>query len=272
MPVIKLLNEMDARKCQFFRSVSQIPGWCGFDEIVLLRSLVLKHARKYPVLEIGSFHGKSTVVLAQALVDFGRDLKVFSVDPHLGQLSHQQKVSPSYEAFLTNLKTFGLKPKVVLIQKKSEDAVKDWYRKLSLIHIDGLHDFISVKNDLLNWYPFLAPGGVITCHDAFGPAHPDVTRAVLTLLTSTPVKKAGIVGSEVYICKGRPNFWQKAAVLKIILFLSLSLFIWENKVLPFIVKIILLNFILKPFYLERLSFITFLSRYFKLPILWLAAR
>lgn len=45
------------------------------------------------------------------------------------------------------------------------------------IHIDALHDYESVKNDLAAWWPKLKVGGLFTGHD-FISVWPDVVRAV----------------------------------------------------------------------------------------------
>jgi predicted O-methyltransferase YrrM len=52
---------------------------------------------------------------------------------------------------------------------------------LDAVYIDALHDYESVKSDILAWRPKLRAGGILAGHD-YGPHAPGVVRAVNELI------------------------------------------------------------------------------------------
>src|SRR5215203_4768580 len=63
------------------------------------------------IVEIGSFHGKSTVVLGLVAKAICPHVKVYAIDPHEGELSIDDptvNVAPTYEAFTQNITAAGL--------------------------------------------------------------------------------------------------------------------------------------------------------------------
>jgi cephalosporin hydroxylase len=49
----------------------------------------------------------------------------------------------------------------------SEEAAADWSRPISLLWIDGDHEYESVRQDLRLWEPYLLPGATVALHDTF---------------------------------------------------------------------------------------------------------
>ena len=52
-------------------------------------------------------------------------------------------------------------------------------RPIGVLFIDGAHDYASVRNDFLSWWPYLMPGGVIALHDCNWPGPGRVMREEL---------------------------------------------------------------------------------------------
>ena len=50
------------------------------------------------------------------------------------------------------------------------DVVKTWDKDIDILHIDGSHDYHSVKEDYENWSPFVKDTGFILFHDTV--SHP----------------------------------------------------------------------------------------------------
>ncbi len=124
--------------------------WLSQREGRLLANLA-KNARG-PIVEIGSYLGMSTVFMAKTTKN-----KIYAIDPHfLG----------SYKKFLANTKKYK---NIIPIKKTSEQANKNWHQKISLLHIDGNHEYKFAKQDLNLWLKHLTPNGVVICHDAFAP-------------------------------------------------------------------------------------------------------
>lgn len=127
------------------------------------------------IVEIGSWKGKSTVSLALGSRDGSRG-KVFAVDPHLGTYDDFTGLyTPlgTEEAFRDNIKRAGVADTVEALVMKSEEAARGWNRPISLLWIDGAHDYENVRLDFSLWEPHLIPGGIICFHDAlYCGAHP----------------------------------------------------------------------------------------------------
>lgn len=69
-------------------------------------------------------------------------------------------------AYLTVVQRFSGNPEVEVIRAESpgiasrfEDASFDW------VYIDAMHDYVSVKSDILAWWPKVKAGGVLAGHD-----------------------------------------------------------------------------------------------------------
>lgn len=172
--------------------------------------------------------------------------KIYAIDPHLGQvLSDQKPGRETYTAFLRNLKRFGVEEKVVAIRKTSSEANKSWKKKISLLHIDALHEYEPVKQDLRIWLPHLASDGVVVCHDAFAP-YSDVWRAVKEeIFDKKGWSYIGVLDSQVFAIKGKRKLnWQRP-------FIVLASDIWHISWLPENLQYFIVNRILKIFFLNK---------------------
>jgi len=144
-----------------------------------------------PIVEIGSFKGKSTVWMGQALKQRAENIKVVAIDPHINtrdtEVVPDYEEESSYEAFLNNVSVVGLDKWVEPVIKTSEDAAKDWNQPIRLLFIDGSHRYEDILLDLQLWEPEVNTGGIIILHDTkpTGP-FPGVCRAINEYLRSSP--------------------------------------------------------------------------------------
>jgi predicted O-methyltransferase YrrM len=144
------------------RSKSSIAG---------LRVFVADLGKPELMVEIGSWIGESAVVLAGAAV------KLICVDPWEDYLG--AKGSDVYAEFLRRTKTLS---NITSIGLPSIAAAKQFDSgQLDAVYIDGLHDYDSVKQDIIIWRPKLKPGGVLAGHD-YGKHAPGVMEAVEELI------------------------------------------------------------------------------------------
>jgi len=108
--------------------------------------------------------------------------KLFLIDPYasyseltLGHVVEKNR-SSEYDVMKKNLEPF--RDRVVLVKKRSHDAVGDIPEGLDFVYIDGNHDYDCVRQDIIDYYPKVRVGGCVSGHD-FSPEWFGVVRAVL---------------------------------------------------------------------------------------------
>lgn len=235
-----------------FDKITKLDGWLSRNEGRVLYQLAKSLTNDSMVVEIGSFQGKSTICLAQALKEKGSG-RVYSVDPHLGQTHQGEKeFSQTYSSFLKNIKNFKVSDFVAPIRKKSLEAAKNWKKPIDLLHIDGLHEYKYVKQDLGSWIPYLIDGGVLVCHDAFTP-EPDVFRAIEEeVIQSGQFCYLAPNDSQIIAIKGKPTgIWQKINYWRQVYFVTLACQIWQNPIIDYNLRYFLVNRVLKLFFLNK---------------------
>lgn len=177
------LNRQPIRKLRYartygahYRNISGfklIDGWLADSEANKLFDIAASLPGPSPlVVELGSWIGKSSVILSQALPPGGRLVCVDpfnaageadSVDEYKSKQGSYQKTL--LQTFQSNLAAHG-RPSVVEFQQAySFDAVKNWNREIDFIFIDASHDYDDVLQDLRQWSPFIKVGGWIAFHD-----------------------------------------------------------------------------------------------------------
>jgi predicted O-methyltransferase YrrM len=132
-----------------------------------------------PLLEIGSYCGKSGIYLGAAAKTGG--VVLFAVDHHRGSEENQpgwewhepDLVDPAV-ARIDTLPTFrrtihdaGLEADVVAVVSDSPTLARFWSTPLALLFIDGGHGEDPAHRDYEMWSPHVAPGGLLAIHDVF---------------------------------------------------------------------------------------------------------
>lgn len=166
-------------------TVAGIDGWMSPDQGRRLWDA----ARRCPVdgriVEIGSFRGKSTVVLASAAAD---GVDVVAIDPHAGNDRGPQELEgfdreaqTDHEMFLANLAAAGVADRVRHVREFSDRAHGAVADPVDLLYIDGAHRFGPARADLRDWGARVGDGGTLLVHDAFSSV--GVTLAILREMT-----------------------------------------------------------------------------------------
>ena len=154
-------------------------GFMPDDEGLALHEAGLKAAPVGPLLEVGSYCGKSAVYLGAAARAGGTVL--FSVDHHHGSEENQtgwdhhdpEVVDPksgrmdTLPFFRRTIETAGLEDVVVGVVGDSPTVARNWGTPLGLLFIDGGHAFDVVAADYDGWAPHVAPDGLLVFHDVF---------------------------------------------------------------------------------------------------------
>ncbi len=139
-------------------------------EEALCASAACASAAGCPLLEIGSYCGKSAYVLGMACRQNGA--VVFSIDHHKG--SEEQQIGQEYfdpdlynEAtaridtfpfFQKTIMDNGLTDVVIPVVTSSSIAAKMWKTPLSMVFIDGGHSLKAVETDFFSWAPHIISG------------------------------------------------------------------------------------------------------------------
>ena len=149
------------------------------------------------VLEIGSFKGKSTTVLAKSVALAGGD-RVVAVDP----LTLPAATDPPIESgeslsdiFWDTLDANGVRDMVEFHQLRSEELAPDWDRPLRFLWIDGDHTHKGAKSDYDNFAHHLQPGSVVAFHDVLHPAEGPIRTFCEQVLLSPAFGACGLCGS-----------------------------------------------------------------------------
>lgn len=184
--------------------MKRIEGWLEEDEADLLIAATHAACRleqgRGAIVEIGSYCGRSTVVLANAARAFGDGARVHAVDPHNGRVGAAdqgvQSVAPTLERFRSNIAAAGVADVVEVVQKFSWDV--SWSEPIALLFIDGLHDYANVARDFWHFEPWLAHGAYIAFHD-YADYYPGVQAFVNELLASGDYEPVQCVRSMMLI-------------------------------------------------------------------------
>jgi predicted O-methyltransferase YrrM len=159
--------------------LNTIKGFMDDDEAYRLYELSNQASKMGPLLEIGSYCGRSAAIIGSACQK-NRSI-LYSIDHHIG--SEEQQPGEEYfdpelydqrtggintlPFFRESLKKTKLEDTVVPIVSTSLVAGKMWQTPLSMVFIDGGHSFEAAWNDFLTWSPHLLPGGYLVIHDIF---------------------------------------------------------------------------------------------------------
>jgi len=176
------------RALPVLRQIREVEGWLLDDEADLLLAACTRATAELPgaaVVEVGSYCGRSTIVLASAVADSRNGAVVFAIDPHEGEVGAADQriwsVPPTLERFNANIEQAGLRDHVVTIQQRSFEVV--WQEPIALLLIDGLHDRGNVERDFRHFEPWLDPAGYVAFHDYSG-WYPGVVAFVDQLVAS----------------------------------------------------------------------------------------
>ncbi|MFF8956227.1 class I SAM-dependent methyltransferase [Streptomyces sp. NPDC014894] len=132
-----------------------------------------------PLLEVGTYCGRSTILLADAARAAGTT--AITVDHHRGSEEQQEGweyhdpsvVDPevgrmdTLPTFRRTLHRAGLEDHVVAIVGRSPQVARVWSTPLGLVFIDGGHTDEHATADYEGWAPLLADGGLLVIHDVF---------------------------------------------------------------------------------------------------------
>jgi predicted O-methyltransferase YrrM len=115
------------------------------------------------VVDLGVDTGISTFSFSK-----NKNTMVYGIDCfdfHFGN-----EIRDTYDFVLSFQKKYNL-DNIKFIKGYFNDVALTWDKKIDILHIDGLHDYNSVKNDYETWKHFLSDDSIILFHDTV--SYPD---------------------------------------------------------------------------------------------------
>jgi hypothetical protein len=180
-----------------WKETREVPGYLQENEARFLGLAAACAPAKGAIVEIGSFTGRSTVMLGKVAAHYGFG-PVVAIDPHNSPILLGHKGNPdtsSYETFLNSIGAAGLSKHVLTHVAYSADVAASWDQPIRLLWIDGDHSYAGAKADLDGFLPHLVPFGVVAFHDALNAFPGPIRVFVENILRSDQFGPAGFVHS-----------------------------------------------------------------------------
>jgi predicted O-methyltransferase YrrM len=126
------------------------------------------------IVEIGSAHGASSIILAEAVKEIGGVLHCFDTYPE--NYYDQEKFGEyAKKAFLKNMQPYE---KDYFFHQADSSNVNDLtFGRIYVAFIDGMHSYEAVKKDCENILPLMRSGGYVAFHDYNNVAFSGVKKA-----------------------------------------------------------------------------------------------
>jgi MMP 1-O-methyltransferase len=181
-------------------------GWLSAGEQSLLYELARGVAPGGTIVELGSWNGRSTIMLAAGSLS-GPTAKVHAVDlfANVGETRdayapHLEGDDPNYwPLFERNIREAGVESIVVPLRGSTLDVAREWSGPpIDLLFIDANHSYEAVRADFLEWGRHCRPGAFCAFHDYFNLGDPGVRQFVDPLIAAGVVTDVEYVDSIAY--------------------------------------------------------------------------
>lgn len=117
-------------------------------------------------VELGVMGGFSFFSVVQAIKEYGIDAECVGVDTWLGDPFTGSYPGSVYDMVNTVAGKIYTGQRINLIRNTFAKARAEFEgKKIDLLHIDGSHDYASVKDDVDKWVPLLSEQGILLMHD-----------------------------------------------------------------------------------------------------------
>ena len=158
--------------------IDKLKGFMPQHEGIALTNWSEKFSSIGPIMEIGSYCGKSAIYLSKGAIL--NDQLVYTIDHHFGSEEHQikeeyfdseifdyknQRVN-TLPLLIKNINKIQVK-NIVPIVSNSVDIASKWDAKLGMVFIDGGHSFKAANNDYVSWSTKIKKNGALVIHDIF---------------------------------------------------------------------------------------------------------
>jgi MMP 1-O-methyltransferase len=197
LATVQIPADLETILNEAWEETRKVPGHLTENEARFLGLLAACVPAKGTIVEIGSFKGRSTVMLAKVASRYGCG-PVVAIDPHNSPILLDRGANPeasSYHEFLNSILAAGVSNHVESCAAYSKEVAKSWNRPIRVLWIDGDHSYEGAKNDLDGFFPHLSPLGVVAFHDALNAFPGPIRVFVENILGSDRFGPAGFVQS-----------------------------------------------------------------------------
>ncbi len=172
-------SDITDRVGRLFALAEEVTGFMPADEGRALYDAALRYLDRAVAVEIGTYCGKSTLLLGAAAQQRGS--VVYTIDHHHGSEEHQpgweyhdaslvDAVTRRFDTLATFRRTMDaadLDDHVVAVVGKSATVARTWRTPLHFLFIDGGHTEQAAAQDFDGWAKWLVVGGALAIHDVF---------------------------------------------------------------------------------------------------------
>jgi predicted O-methyltransferase YrrM len=189
---------VSAARAEALAAARPVEGWMTAAQLERLWEAAAAAPEDATVVEIGSFRGRSAIVLALAAPRGGR---IWAIDPHAGSDRGPGEIRGAFDTgerdrvtFHANLAAADVADRVEHVRRFSDMAHENVPGQIDVLHVDGAHRYGPARDDVAGWGARVRPGGRMLVHDSFSSI--GVTGAQLRLLVlSGRWRYLGRVGS-----------------------------------------------------------------------------
>lgn len=151
--------------------VTDVEGWMTPDQAATLHDAARHCPEGGSIVEIGSFRGRSTIVLAASAPS---SASIVAIDPHAGNDRGPQEIDgyesaaeKDHDAFHANLRAAGVDHEVRHVRAFSAEALQLVEGDVDVLYIDGAHRYGPARADISSWGDRVRDHGVLLIHDSF---------------------------------------------------------------------------------------------------------
>ena len=152
-------------------AVAGVEGWLRDEQARILWDSARRLVPPATIVEIGSYHGRSTVVLARAAAE---GVDVFAVDPHAGNdrgpgqwRGDEDDGQADHRRFVSTLAGAGVDHRVTHVREFSRAAHPRIRGPVDLLYVDGAHGYGPATGDVVGWGSRVVRGGHMVIHDVY---------------------------------------------------------------------------------------------------------
>ncbi len=161
--------------------VSDVEGWMSPGQGATLFDAATNCPEGGRIVEIGSFRGRSTIVLATAA---DPSVEIVAIDPHAGNDRGPQEIdgyvdeaADDHAVFTANLAAAGVSGRVRHVREFSDAALDLVQGPVDVLYVDGAHRYGPALADIRAWGDRVRDDGTMLIHDSFSSI--GVTLAIL---------------------------------------------------------------------------------------------